>query len=170
MKQVWEQINKVIAGCIFVLLALILGFIYWVFPANTSVPLWSVCLVLIVCVFICIIEYALLATSKTSADKCELPKVKNLSVKDDTVIFIAEDASFFHLNSVVSIYIQNNDDVEELAGLAFIETKNEKGYLQIKLVKDLGKYVFEEYKNNSKKLDSIKIKNNIPLDFFNGGI
>jgi len=166
--KIFENINKVLVNGIVVLLALILGFIYWVFPADTLVPLWALCLVMVAAFFICIVIYALLSTPQKICTEYKLPSVKNISIKDNVVIFITENFELFSIQSLVSVYIQDSDEVERLIGLAYVETINEKGFLQLRLVVNTHPNLLEtliKFQNNSKLLETIKIKPTVPKIF-----
>lgn len=130
MSEFWNKVNKAILGGITVVVTLILNFLGWCFGAKASVPMWGVWLILIGCYAVCVLVYAF--ASKDIKIVYILPRVKAIRNNDGKIIFLLEKNDLFMQGSYVTIAYQDEDDeIEIILGLGYVETINSQGNMQI---------------------------------------
>ena len=65
-----------------------------------------------------------------------LPKVIKIVKAKKSIIFIVEKNELFNQGSYATVcYQEDDEDIETVIGLGYVETINNKGYLQIKIEK-----------------------------------
>ncbi|MEY8312752.1 hypothetical protein AALA61_12350 [Oscillospiraceae bacterium 42-9] len=130
MREFWNRVNKIILGGITVIVTLALNFLGWCFGPNASVPMWVVWLILIGSYIICIFVYAL--ASKSSTVTYVLPRVKSIRHNDKKIIFLLEKNELFMQGAYITIAYQDEDDlIEIILGLGYVETVNPQGNMQV---------------------------------------
>lgn len=108
-----------------------LGFIWWIFEPSFHVPMWILSLVIIICYLICIIVYGL-CSMKQSTTIYRLPAIKSIKKVNGTDIFIVEKNDLFNQGSYATICYQEDDEsLEIVLGLGYVQSINSAGYLQI---------------------------------------
>ncbi|MCL2254292.1 MAG: hypothetical protein FWC09_07585, partial [Lachnospiraceae bacterium] len=119
-----------------------------------------------------ILTFTICANKKNS----KLPKVKKIVYKTGKVTFIVDNSNdLFGFESLASIYYyDNNDKIEILIGIGYVETINNKGYLQIVIVNWIFNETVCEIKekliNKSAHCNDIMIKPSIPKICLEGTI
>lgn len=130
MSEFWNKVNKAILGGITVVVTLILNYLGWCFGPKASVPMWVVWLILISCYAICVLVYAF--ASKDIKTVYILPRVKAIRNNDGKIVFLLEKNDLFMQGSFVTIAYQDEDDeIEVILGLGYVETINSQGNMQI---------------------------------------
>lgn len=140
-------------GGVTVLILMVIGFISYMWNAYTLVPIWIIYLLIIFFYLSCIAIYGF-CKRKNKEIIYKLPEVITIAKNDKMEpILIVEKNELYPVGSLVSIYIQNNDDqLETLLGIGYIETKNTNEYLQVRFNYD--------YKN-TKQEEILKLENKI---------
>ena len=169
MKEFWYKINKVILGGVTVIVFFFLGFLWWLFSPLDTVPMWLFSLSIIICYTVCVAVYAI--ASRNIEIIYVLPKVKSIRHTESKIIFLLEKNELFTQGSYVTIaYQDENDQIELILGIGYVETINSQGNMQIvfyrqseeqeaiKIISKLSDAKF--YKN------AIKIKPTIQKNFF----
>jgi len=130
MREFWDKANKVILGGITVVVTLALNFLGWYFGPNAQVSMWIVWLVLIGSYFVCVFVYAV--ASRDVEITYVLPKVKAIRNNESKIIFLVEGNDLFMHGAYVTITYQDEDDeIEIILGLGYVETINSQGNMQI---------------------------------------
>lgn len=139
MKKFFKEVDKVLIGGLTVFIFFVLGFIWWIWSADTAVPLWLLSLVIILCYIICIVVYAICSTrSKESIYR--LPKIKSIYKDEKKIIFIVEKNDLYSQGSYATICYQSDPEQLEITlGLGYVQSTTTAGLLQIsieQLIKD----------------------------------
>ena len=130
MKELWNKINKVILGGVTAIIFLALNYLGWCFGPEKLVPMWVVWLILIGSYAVCVVVYAL--SSRSIEVTYVLPKVKAIRHDATKTIFLLEKNELFMQGAYVTIAYQDEDDeIEIVLGLGYIETINSQGNMQI---------------------------------------
>lgn len=146
MKDFWNRINKAVLGGITAVVFFILGFLWWVFGPQDTVPMWVFSLAVIVGYIACVIVYAM--ASRDIEITYVLPRVKSIRHTESKVIFLLERNELFMQGAYVTIAYQDEDDlIEVVLGLGYVETINSQGNMQV---------VFVKQTENPQALDIIK--------------
>ena len=134
MKKLFSRINAILLGGVTVAVGLFFSFLLWCYGPQDTVPMWVLCLTLIVCYAVCIIIYAV--TSKETRIVYVLPEVKAIRVSAGKEVFLVEKNDLFAQGAYVTIAYQDADDaIETTLGLGCIETVNSLGNMQIVFIK-----------------------------------
>ena len=165
MKNFFRQINNAVVGGLSVLIFFVLGFIWWIFDADTLVPLWVLSVVVIICYLICVVIYGICSMQK-AVSVYRLPKIKNIIKSNDKYVFIVEKNDLFNQGSYATICFQDDENsLEVVLGLGYVQSINTEGYLQVVIERvSSSSAVSEIYKkiNNTKYYrQAIKIKPSI---------
>lgn len=139
MKKFFKEVDKVLIGGLTVFIFFVLSFIWWIWSADTTVPMWLLSLVIILCYIICIIVYAACST-KSKESVYRLPKIKRIHKDNDKIIFIVEKNDLYSQGSYTTICYQSDPEHLEITlGLGYVQTINTQGSLQIsieRIIKD----------------------------------
>lgn len=134
VKDFLSKVDKVILGGVTVVIVFFLGFLWWVFTPQDSVPMWALSVVIILWYASCIIVYAV--SSKNIEIMYVLPKIKSISVIQDRIIFLLEKNDLFVQGAYVTIaYEDESDSIEIILGIGYVETINSQGNIQVTLAK-----------------------------------
>jgi hypothetical protein len=132
--------------------------------------MWVVAISLLFSLIVWILTYTICSNYKSETD-FKLPGIKGISVKKQ-IVFLLEYNEIYSIDSLVSIYYQDDDtETEILIGIGYVETKTEKGNLQINFCLPIEEDSFEiinTIKNDSKTKRCIKIKPSIPKKYLGG--
>lgn len=161
-----DKVNKILVGGLTAVIVFCFSVIFWIFPATTKIPLWIVPVLTIVFYLVVIVVYAIQNNSRDEIYR--LPSVKKIVKKTNEMIFIVEKNDLFNINSLVSIYYE--DDIQILLGIGYVETINEKGSLQVKFYKlnDEHSKIIESLEDNSKTRMSLKMKPSVNINILKG--
>lgn len=130
MKEFWKSADKAVLGGCTAVTFFLLGFLWWIFEPQDSVPMWLFSLAVIVCHSICVVVYAI--SSRNKKITYVLPKVKTIHCSENKIIFLLEKNELYTQGAYVTIAYQNEDDlIETTLGLGYVETINSLGYMQI---------------------------------------
>lgn len=170
MKEVFRQIDKVLLGSVSMFMFFILGFIWWIFDYNTVVPMWILSAVIIVCFLICIIIYAVFSTRKVNT-VYRLPEIRGIHKENYKIIFVVEYNELFNQGSYATICYQAEEEgLEIVLGLGYVQTINSQGLLQIVMEKLLDDQsvidIYGKIENTSFYKKAIKIKPSIHKNLF----
>lgn len=167
MKKIFEKVDKIIIGSVTIVISLILNFIWWIYSYDKLVPIWVVCLVIIVCYIVCVMFYSYFST-KSYETVYHLPKVKKIIKQERKIIFIVEENNLFREGSYATICYQNDEnELENVIGLGYVQTINNKNNMQIEIIKTIGdeaKIILNEIKDIKNDKESIIIKPSIHKD------
>lgn len=161
MKELWKRINKAILGGITAIIFFLLGFLWWLFGPQDTVPMWVFSLAVIVGYMTCVIVYAI--ASRNIRITYVLPKVKSIRHTENNIIFLLEKNELFMQGAYVTIAYQDEDDlIEVVLGLGYIETINSQGNMQVVFVKPSESQqaisIIENLKDKKHVRNAIKIK------------
>lgn len=146
MKEFWNRINKAILGGITAVVFFLLGFLWWLFGPQDAVPMWAFSLAAIAGYMACVIVYAI--ASRNVKITYVLPKVRSIRHTENNIIFLLEKNELFMQGAYVTIAYQDEDDLIEIVlGLGYIETINSQGNMQV---------VFINQSENQQAIDIIK--------------
>ena len=170
LKDFFKNLNGVLVGGLTVVVILVLSFLWWVFDFDYMVPLWIVCIIVIVAYIICIIIYGIFSLKK-EVKIYRLPKVIKIVKAKKSIIFIVEKNELFNQGSYATVcYQEDDEDIETVIGLGYVETINNKGYLQIKIEKKVNKKevddIFKKIEDKKHIKQTIKIKPSIHKNLF----
>lgn len=133
-KRFFKQVDKVLLGGVTAVFTFLQAFLWYVFPRDYSVPMWIIYIILIICYIICLFIYASGRTQE-SIVVYKLPSVRKIIIRDDEFILIVEKNELYAQDALVTIYYQEDEDhLEDILGIGFVETINSQGNLQIKFV------------------------------------
>lgn len=172
MKQFFKEIDKVLISGLTVFIFFVLGFIWWIWSADTAVPMWLLSLVIIICYIICIIIYAVCSTrSKESVYR--LPKIKSIYKDENKIIFIVEKNDLYSQGSYATICYQSDPDQLEITiGLGYVQSTTSAGFLQIsieRLINDSNvNKIVNKIENTAVFRNSILIKPSIHKELWEG--
>lgn len=161
MKEFWEKVNKVILGGITFAVGFLLGFLWWIFKPEDSVPMWLFSIAVIIGYTSCIIVYAF--SSRSTKVTYVLPKIKAIRHSDNKIIFLLEKNELFSQGAYVTIAYQDEDDlIETTLGLGYVETINSQGNMQIVFHKTIDssqvKEIISNLSDKKQSRNAIKIK------------
>ena len=168
MKDFWPKVNKVVLGGITVVVFFLLGFLWWLFTPQDTVPMWLFSVTIIVGYCVCIVVYAF--SSKNIEITYVLPKVKSIRHNDSKIIFLLEKNELFMQGSYVTIaYQDENDLIEVILGLGYVETINTQGNMQV-VFKSISedsqvKKIITEISDKKTYRNAIKIKPTVQKKF-----
>ncbi len=172
MKKFFRNVNNLIVGAIFVLVTFALSFIWWMFDPNTPVPLWVLSIVIIVFFLITLIIGAAFATKKEESSVYRLPKIKSIQKSKDKCVLIVERNDLFSQGSYATIsYQEDEESLEVLLGLGYVESINSANNLQIEILplpNPAAEKIYKGIKDNKTYKDSIKVKPSLHKDIFEG--
>ncbi len=130
MKGFWSNVNKAVLGGITVIVFFLLGFLWWIFSPQESVPMWMFSIAIIIGYAACVIVYAV--SSRNVEVTYVLPKVKSIRKTENKTIFLLEKNELFMQGAYVTIAYQDEDDLIEIVlGLGYVETINTQGNMQV---------------------------------------
>lgn len=133
MKKFFKEFDKVLLSSLTALIFFVLGFFWWIWSPDTTVPMWLLSLVIIVCYIFCIIIYAACST-KSKESVYRLPKIKNIYKDKDKIIFIVEKNDLYSQGSLAAIcYQEEPEQLEIILGLGYVQSINSAGNLQISI-------------------------------------
>lgn len=161
MKDFWSRVNKIILGGITVVVTFLLGFLWWLFGPQDTVPMWVFSIAIIVGYCACIVVYAF--ASKNVEITYVLPKVKSIRHNENKIIFLLEKNELFMQGAYVTIAYQDEDDlIEIILGLGYIETVNTQGNMQVVFIHEVDdpqvKKIISEMSDKKSYRNAIKIK------------
>ena len=152
-KKFFSKLNVVLVGGLSVFIFFVLGFIWWIFDANTQVPMWLLSVVIILCYIVCIIVYGVCSTEKGDS-LYRMPMVKCIHKRQDKLILIVENNELFRQGSLATIcYQEDEKGLEIVLGLGYVQTFTTAGYLQIGLIRVINDESVQEV---YKKLEDTK--------------
>lgn len=136
MKKFWSSVNKVVLGGITVIVFFLLGFLWWLFGPQDTVPMWVFSLAVIIGYVACVIVYAV--ASRNIEVTYVLPRVKSIRHTENKTIFLLEKNELFMQGAYVTIAYQDEDDlIEVVLGLGYVETINSQGNMQVVFIKQI---------------------------------
>ena len=161
MKEFWYRINKVVLGGITAIVFFLLGFLWWLFSPHDTVPMWLFSFSIIIGYVACVLVYAI--ASRNIEIVYVLPKVKSVRHTESKVIFLLEKNELFMQGAYVTIAYQDEDDqIEIVLGLGYVETINSQGNMQIVFCKQSDEKeavkIISELSDNKCCKNAIKIK------------
>lgn len=165
MKEFFRQVDKAVLGSLSALVFFVLGFLWWIFDFDNSVPMWVLSLAIIICYLVCIVVYAI-CSSRKSSTVYRLPAVKAIHKSNDKVIFLVEKNELFNQGSYATICYQTDEEsLETVLGLGYVQTINSAGLLQVEIEKlmqtEMVKELYEKINNTPACRKAIKIKPSI---------
>lgn len=156
LKKFFQQLNNAVLGGLSVFIFFVLGFLWWIFDADTLVPMWLLSALIIGCYLICIIVYGLCSIKEVSY-VYRLPAIRSIKKINDKYIFIVEKNDLFNQGSLATIcYQEDDDDLEVVLGLGYVQTINSAGYMQI-VVENLSE-LYAKIEDTAFYRKSIRIK------------
>lgn len=133
MNKFFKEIDKVLIGGLTVFISFVLTFIFWVWSADTAVPMWLLSLVIIFCYIICIIVYAVCST-RSQESVYRLPKIRSIYKDESKIIFIVEKNDLYSQGSYATIcYQADPEQLEITLGLGYVQSTTSAGHLQISI-------------------------------------
>ena len=109
-------------------------FFAWLRDPNDLIPAWALYVVqLIMVVLVCVI-YAYLRYKYDVGRFSTVVPVRYVGRSDSYCgwVLIVEETPILEINRVVTIYLWSNDnDIEKIIGLGYVETKNNLGNFQL---------------------------------------
>lgn len=161
MREFWNKVNKAILGGVTAVVVLVLNYLGWCFGPKENVPMWVVWLILIGCYAVCVFIYAF--TSKSVEITYVLPKVKSIRHTEGKIIFLLEKNDLFMQGAYVTIAYQDEDDLIEIVlGLGYVETVNPQGNMQVVFIRvaddSQAKKIISEVSDKKSYRNAIKIK------------
>lgn len=165
MKDFFRQADKAVLGSLSVLVFFVLGFVWWVFDFDYSVPMWVLSLTVIICYLVCVVVYAI-CSSRKSSTVYRLPAVKTIHKNNDKVIFLVEKNELFNQGSYATVCYQTDEEsLEIVLGLGYVQAINSAGLLQVEIEKlmqtDMAKELYDKIQNTPAYRRAIKMKPSI---------
>lgn len=172
MKKFFKEVNRVLIGGLTAFIFFVLGFIWWIWSADTPVPLWLLSLVIILCYLICIVVYAICSTSSKEFIY-RLPRIKSIYKDKNGIIFIVEKNDLYSQGSYATIcYQSDSEQLEITLGLGYVQSTTTAGLLQIsmeQLIKDSKvEDIVSKIENTATFRSSILIKPSIHKELWEG--
>ncbi|MBR3597027.1 MAG: hypothetical protein IKL47_08660 [Clostridia bacterium] len=170
MKKFFKQINNAVIGGLSCFIFFILGFIWWLFSPEYKVSMWALSVVIILCYLICIIIYGI-SSMKQQTTIYRLPAIKSIKNVNGTDVFIVEKNDLFNQGSYATIcYQEDEESLEIVLGLGYVQSINSAGYLQI-VVESLFNTenvseIYSKIENTAFYRKSIKIKPSVDKNLF----
>lgn len=170
LKKFFQQLNVAVLCGLSCFIFFVLGFIWWIFDPTTPVPMWVVSLIVIVCYLICVVVFGLCSLKKETT-VYRLPAVKSINRIKDKYVFIVERNDLFNQGSYATICYQDDDDsLETVIGLGYVEAINSAGFLQIAIEQlsssEAAKKIYKKIDNTKTCRNAIKIKPSIHKELF----
>lgn len=170
LKRFFSQVNNAVLAGLSALIFFVLGFLWWIFDANTIVPMWVLSAVIIACYLVCIVIYGLCSMQKDTSIY-RLPQIKNIVERNNDYIFIVEKNDLFTQGSYATICFQDDEDnLEIVLGLGYVQSVNTVGYLQVVIEKlsnlTSALEIYKKIENTKYYRQSIKIKPSIHKELF----
>ena len=174
MKKFFNQLNNAVLGGLSAFIFFVLGFLWWIFDANTLVQMWVLSAIIIVCYLICIIVYGI-CSIKNDAPLYRLPAVKSINKANSKLIFVTEKNDLFNQGSYATICYQDDEEgLEVVVGLGYVQTITSAGCLQIELLRiinsDTVKEIYDRIENKKTYRNAIKIKPSVYSEFIEEGL
>ena len=165
MKKFFKQVNNAVVGGLSCFVFFILGFLWWLFSPDYKVSMWTLSVVIILCYLICIILYGV-CSIKQETTIYRLPTIKSIEKVNDKDVFIVERNDLFNQGSYTTIcYQKDEESLEIVLGLGYVQSINSAGYLQIVFENisntDTVMNICSKIENTSFYRKSIKIKPSI---------
>lgn len=133
MKKFLKEVDKVLLSGLTVFIFFVLGFIWWIWNADTTVPMWLLSLVIILCYIVCLIIYAACST-RSNESIYRLPKIRSIYKDEMKMVFIVEKNDLYSQGSYVTICYQSDPEQLELTlGLGYVQSTTSAGFLQISI-------------------------------------
>lgn len=170
MKKFFRQLNNAVLGGLSAFIFFVLGFLWWIFDASTLVPMWVLSCIIIACYLMCIVVYGL-CSIRQETSVYRLPSIKSINKVNGNYIFIVEKNDLFNQGSFATICFQDDEDsLETVLGLGYVQSVNSAGYLQIVIERisntDNAVKIYEKIENTAFYRKSIKIKPSIHKELF----
>lgn len=127
-----------ITGCGVFLLLLGVEFFAWLRDPADLVPAWLVYILELVMILIgCAVYACLRYRYDVGRFSVAIPvRYVGMISRDQAWVLIVENTPVLDINRIVSVCFQSKDsDIEEIIALGYVETKNELGNFQIKVLK-----------------------------------
>lgn len=161
MRDFWSKVNKAVLGGITAVVFFLLGFLWWLFDPQDTVPMWAFSITIIAGYGACVAVYAL--ASKNVEVTYVLPKVKSIRHSENKTIFLLEKNDLFMQGAYVTIaYQDENDLIEIVLGLGYVETVNTQGNMQVVFISVTDdpqvKKIISEMSDKKSYRNAIKIK------------
>ena len=174
MKSFWNHVDKLLLGSVTVVVILAINILCWIFSADCLIPMWVLILVIIGAYLICIAIYGACTTKKDSS-VYRLPQVKRITKIKDKFVFIVEKNDLFNQGSYATVCYQDDDDnLEIVLGLGYVQSVTAAGTLQIVIEKssesEAVTKIFKKIDNTAFYKKSIKIKPSIHKELLKGVI
>jgi len=171
MWELLKNIDKILMGGSAVLVSLSVGILCWIFDASDQVPMWLLIITIVFSWFVWLVTYVICSKKKVAFS---LPAIKSINI-DFGVVFLVEGSELYSVDSLVSIYYQDEDDeLETFLGIGYVETRNSNSCFQIRLknVSEVtsAKKILKTIKNDSQTKRSIKIKPSITKECLGGDL
>lgn len=138
IRKVLGYFKNSITGCGVFLLLLGVEFFAWLRNPFDPVPAWVVYIFELIMILIGCVVYAYLRYRyDTGRFSAAIPvRYVGMIDKDQGWVLIVENTPVLDINRIVSICFQSKDsDIEEIIALGYVETKNDLGNFQIKVLK-----------------------------------
>ena len=162
MKNFFRQINNAVVGGLSVLIFFVLGFIWWIFDADTLVPLWVLSVVVIICYLICIIVFGICSMQKETS-VYRLPKIKSIIKLRQKYVFVVEKNDLFNQGAYATVCFQEDENsLEVVLGLGYVESITTEGCLQVVIERvsssSIASNIYKKIENKNYYRNAIKIK------------
>lgn len=161
MKAILENIDKTLVGGITVLFLAIISIIMYIFDNDYMVPIWMICIIIMVSYLVCIIIYAILKNNKQIQNLNGDFKIDGFLEQNLNYILLLKESKILKINNIVSIYVVNKGKIEEFVGLGLVTNIQEDKRIQVKLMLETTNYDIDKIK---KMYKDIKIKTILNLD------
>lgn len=139
VRKIWSYFNNAIAGSVVFIILLWIEFFAWLRNPTDSIPAWyfyvaQLIMIVIVCVIYAYLRHQYDTGRFSSA--IQVRYVDTISTGDGWIL-IVKNTPTLEINRVVSICYQSKDnDIEETIAIGYVETKNNLGNFQIKVLKE----------------------------------
>lgn len=169
MKDVLHRLDRLIVGGATTVVTLFLGYLWWMFTPQNSVPMWLYSLSIIIAYILLLLVYVV--ASKNTETVYVLPKVKAIRRTESNMIFLLEKNELFMQGAYVTIFYQDEgDQIEVVLGVGYIETVNSQGNMQIVFSKveerKEVRALISQLSDNRHSKDAIRIKPTVHRMFF----
>lgn len=177
LKNIVINIDKTLLGSITLLFTIALSGIDFFFDKADSVSMGTLYIILWVCYLISIVQYCIFKSKQDIITNRNSFKILATKIDTDKVLLILKANSLLSINTVVSIYKMDSNDIEEFIGLGMVyNIQDEDKKVQIKLYNspEYFKNKKIDLKNTLDNIESLKVKlslnNDNIQDLINGGI
>ncbi|MCQ2802625.1 MAG: hypothetical protein MJ225_03040 [Bacilli bacterium] len=177
MKKIFKSIDKILAGGILTIVALVLAFVFWVEPdSNKSLPLWSLVLVVLGFLFLILLVYVFtcyFTEKRLMHSKFSLIRTITKDSGDGEIRIIQDYSDYLSQDCLVTIFFQETDeDIEKPIGIGVVESiRTTSNFTQIRIIKFLVHSIYNIevsqylYSNTKKIRNCLSVKPNINVDF-----